>query len=289
MRDQFRTVGLYVNAHKPPPVEAAARLIPWLRERGVQPIFEVSVAQWLRGETGAPISEVLAADLVVVLGGDGTVLSAARDLASCDAPMLTVRFGSFGFMAEVEPDAIEPALERVLAGDFSVEERPMLRVVRVSEGEKTHDVVAMNDVAVVRAASPRLAKLDAAVDGEPLATYSGDGVVVSTATGSTAYSLAAGGPIVHPTVSALLLTPICPHALHFRPLLLPAEASLSLRIPDMGGEAQASVDGQITFPVLFGDTLTISRAACKARFITLGASSFYSKVRTRLRWGERLL
>jgi NAD+ kinase len=184
---------------------------------------------------------------------------------------------------------VERALERVLAGDYGIEERPMLRVVRESGGVTTHDVVGLNDVALVRGMSPRLVRLEAAVNGEPLATYSGDGVVVCTATGSTAYSLAAGGPIIHPTLDALLVTPICPHALHFRPLLIPPDAALTLRIPDSGGPAQVSVDGQITFDLGFDDVITVCQAACRARFVTLGEASFYNKVRTRLRWGERLL
>jgi NAD+ kinase len=289
MRPEIKTVGLYVNTHKPAPVEAAGRLLPWLRERGVEPRITPEVAQWIRGEDGVGADEVLEADLVVVLGGDGTVLSAARGLCRTETPMLNVRFGSFGFMAEVEPEHVEPALTRVLAGDYGVERRPMLRAIRMSEGETSEDVVGMNDVSLVRGASPRLVKLDAAVNGEPLATYSGDGVIVATATGSTAYSLAAGGPIVHPTLDALLVTPICPHALHFRPLLLPGDASFTLRISEFGGEAKASVDGQITFPLLFGDVLTVSRSERVAHFVTLGETSFYKKVRTRLRWGERLL
>lgn len=289
MHPEIKTVGLYVNTRKPAPVEAAGHLLSWLRERGVEPVITADVAQWIRGEEGSGLDEVLDTDLVVVLGGDGTVLSAARGLAHLGTPMLNVRFGSFGFMAEVEPEDTEAALTRVLAGDYGLERRPMLRATRLTEGETTEDHVAMNDVSLVRGGSPRLVKLDAAINGEPLATYSGDGVIVATATGSTAYSLAAGGPIVHPTLDALLLTPICPHALHFRPLLIPGDASLTLRIAEFSGEAKASVDGQVTFPLLFGDVLTISRSEHTAHFITLGETSFYQKVRTRLRWGERLL
>lgn len=289
MRPEIKTVGLYVNTQKPAPVEAAARLLPWLRSCGVEPVITADVAQWIRGEEGGGVDDVFDADLVVVLGGDGTVLSAARGLCQAETPMLNVRFGSFGFMAEVEPEDIEPALTRVLAGDYAIERRPMLHASRLSEGEVTEDLVAMNDVSLVRGGSPRLVKLDAAINGEALATYSGDGVIVATATGSTAYSLAAGGPIVHPTLDALLVTPICPHALHFRPLIFPGDTSLTLRISEMGGEAKASVDGQITFPLRFGDVLTVSRSESAAHFVTLGETSFYQKVRTRLRWGERLL
>lgn len=285
----IRSVGFWVNAERTAPVEAAARLIPWLRARGITCVFSEDVARWIRGETGAGEREVLNADLMLVLGGDGTALTAARALMGEGPPMLTVRFGSFGFLAEVEPDDVEAALEQVLTGDYSVDDRPMLRATLLSDGEIARDEVAMNDIALVRGASPRLVKLDASIDSEPLANYSGDGVVVSTATGSTAYSLAAGGPIVYPTLDAFLVTPICPHALHFRPLIVPLRATLSLRISEMEGQAQVSVDGQVTFPMAFGDVLTISRAPGDGRFVTLGQTSFYEKVRTRLRWGERLL
>lgn len=289
MPNPISSVGLFVNCNKPQPLATAVKLIPFLRDRGVTPVFNGDVAQWLRGETGRADEDILAADMVLVLGGDGTALAAARGLCGHSAPMLTVRFGSFGFLAEIEPDVVESALERVLAGDYVVEERPMLRATRESGGEKTHDVVGLNDVALVRGVSPRLVKLEAAVNGEPLATYSGDGVVVCTATGSTAYNLAAGGPIIHPTLDALLVTPICPHALHFRPLLIPPDSALTLRIPDTGSPAQVSVDGQVTFDLGFEDVITVCQSPCRARFITLGESSFYQKVRTRLRWGERLL
>ena len=267
----------------------AVSLIPFLRARGVTPVFIEAVAERMQGETGGTPGDVLDADMILVLGGDGTALAAARSLCGRERAMLTVRFGSFGFLAEVEPDSIEPALERVLAGDYVIEERPMLRAIRERQGETTHDVVGLNDVALVRGQSPRLVKLEAKVNGEPLAVYSGDGVVVSTATGSTAYSLAAGGPIVHPTLDALLVTPICPHALHFRPLLIPPDSALTLQIPDGGAPAQVSVDGQVTFDLELGDIITVCQSACHARFVTLGESSFYQKVRTRLRWGERLL
>lgn len=267
----------------------AVSLIPFLRDHGVTPVFTEALAAFTHGETGGSPEDVLDADLIVVLGGDGTALAAARSLCGRPSAMLTVRFGSFGFLAEVEPDAILPALERVFAGDYCIEERPMLRAVRRRQGEITHDVVGLNDVALVRGQSPRLVKLEAKVNGEPLAVYSGDGVVVSTATGSTAYSLAAGGPIVHPTLDALLVTPICPHALHFRPLLIPPDSALTLQIPGSGAPAQVSVDGQVTFDLELGDVITVCQAACRARFVTLGESSFYQKVRQRLRWGERLL
>jgi NAD+ kinase len=289
MRTPITSVGLFVNCSKPEPVAMAARLIPFLRAHAVTPLFSKAVAATMQGETGIKSDAVLDADLIVVLGGDGTALAAARALCGRSRAMLTVRFGSFGFLAEVEPEFTESALERVLAGEYSIEERPMLRARRQRGGETTHDVVGLNDVALVRGQSPRLVKLEARVNGEPLAVYSGDGVVVSTATGSTAYSLAAGGPIVHPTLDALLVTPICPHALHFRPLLIPPDSALTLQIPESGGEAQVSVDGQVTFDLELGDIITVCQSSCRARFVTLGESSFYQKVRTRLRWGERLL
>lgn len=283
-------MGLFVNTQKPKPVEAAGRLLPFLRERGVQCVMTADLAQWIRGEEADTLEDVLACDLVVVLGGDGTVLSAARAMHRNGSPMLTVRFGSFGFMAEVEPEDIEPALVSVLDGNYSIEERPMLNATLVSEGEVREDWPGMNDVALVRGASPRLVRVEAFVDQQPLALYSGDGIIVSTATGSTAYNLAAGGPLVHPTLDALIVTPICPHALHFRPMLVPGETLLSFRVDEMGGEAQVSVDGQVTFPLRFGDVLHVRRSEIRARFVTVpGHASFYTKVRTRLRWGERLL
>lgn len=284
------SITLYANVRKPGPVETAAKLAPWIRARGLECRVPADLASLLPGEMPSPEDDVLNADLVVVLGGDGTTLTVARKLARRRGVMLTVRFGSFGFLAEVEPEEVEIALEQVLAGDCNLEVRPMLSTTRLCGGKVVEEHPALNDVALVRGGSSRLVKIEAFLNDSPLAVYSGDGVLVSTATGSTGYNLAAGGPIVHPTLDAYIITPICPHALHFRSLVVPGESRLVLRMAETDGEAQTSVDGQITFPLRHGDELQVRQSPFGARFITLpGRPTIYDKVRLRLRWGERLL
>ncbi|MGQ0548848.1 MAG: NAD(+)/NADH kinase [Armatimonadota bacterium] len=225
-------------------------------------------------------------DLLVVLGGDGTILSAAR-LAAGRVPILGVNMGGFGFLAEVALDELPAAIDRVTAGASSIDERAMLSA-EIADGETVRRrCVALNDMVVAKTGVARLVRVATWVNGEHLSTYPADGVIVATPTGSTAYSLSAGGPIVHPQVDVIVVTPICPHTLTARPVVVSGGAAVTVEPLEAGDDTRLSVDGQESFPLRDGERVIVRRAEVRARLVRLRAPSFYSILRTKLAWGER--
>ncbi|MCC6443017.1 MAG: NAD(+)/NADH kinase [Armatimonadetes bacterium] len=281
------TIGLWVNLEKDPAVQAARRLLAWLAARQVDIRLLPHAALHLGcPERSAP--DLSGCDCVLVLGGDGTLLAAARQLHRRQTPLLGVRFGDFGFLAEVEPEEAESALEQLLAGGFRIEERLMLQGTLTRQGAVVERFTALNDVVIAKGSLARMLHIRARAGAREMAAYAADGLIIATPTGSTAYSLSAGGPLVEPSVQALIVTPICPHSLSVRALLVPAETNLSI-IVDIkpGGVAMVTVDGQVGIPLEPQDAIAISRSGRPARFVCLDRSPFYRKLQTRLRWGER--
>jgi NAD+ kinase len=227
-------------------------------------------------------------DIVVVLGGDGTLLSMADCIASAgiSVPILGVNFGSLGFLTEITMGEIYPTLEGVLKGEYRHEERRMLRAVvrRQGEAETTGDV--LNDVVVTKAALSRIIELDVAVDGVFVSAFRADGLIVSSPTGSTAYNLAAGGPILHPTLDAVVLTPICPHMLTNRPLVVSDRSAVEVRLRgEPGGVAHITLDGQRGFPLRGDDTVTVTRSPRTIRLVK-ARRDYFEVLRTKLKWGD---
>jgi len=234
------------------------------------------------------MSECAATDLLIVLGGDGTLLAAARCAAPAGTPLVGVDLGSFGFLAAEEPELLLARLDEVLAGRYAVEERTMLAVAVGDEGAAA-GLTALNDVVVARGSSGRLVRMRTTVDGAHLATYPADGLIVATATGSTAYNLSAGGPIVDSRMEAVVLTPICPHTLYSRPLVVPAGVEVGISLETRGkpvDDVTVTVDGQETLPLGDDQQVTIRRAPCSARLVCLGERRFYDRLRDKLRWGS---
>jgi len=272
-----RPVILHANPDKPEALAAAARLGEMLSRRGIPFVA-------LEGDGG----KIAGAPLAVVFGGDGTLLSAARKIAPHGVPILPVHLGRFGFVTEVSEDRVETAVLAALDGRCPVHERLMLsaEIVRVAEDPSIR-LLAVNDV-VVASRAVRLARIEAEIDGEPVADYAADGVIVASPTGSTAYSLSAGGPLVHPDVQALIVTPIAAHTLSARSLLVPSDAVVSLRFH---GEPRdpvvASADGQDETPLAPGDIVRVSRCPWQLRLVDAGGPGFIEKVRTRWDLGGR--
>lgn len=224
-----------------------------------------------------------APDLLVVVGGDGALLAATRRLGSCAAPVLGVNVGTVGFLAGVAPPRLLPVLDLVLAGQGVVEDRGMLayRVSRGGQlGEEAH---VLNDVVVGRAPERGMCEVGLIEDGRSVCTYRGDGVIVSTATGSTAYNLAAGGPILSPGLDALVVTPIAPHMLGMRPLVLPGARAITLRLRDA---AALSADGRAEGLLAAGDEVRIGPSARRLALVVDPEQRFYARLRSKLRWGE---
>ncbi len=287
-----RAVGILARADL---VEASGllrELTSFLRARGLRVCLEERTARLADGGL-APGSEAvpdreLAAqvDMVIVLGGDGTLLAASRLLEPA-VPVLAVNFGSLGFLTEVALNELFPTLERALAGECRLEERRLLRaqVARAGRAPACDDV--LNDVVVTNAASSRLLDLDVAVDGRFVSSFRADGLIVSSPTGSTAYNLSAGGPILHPLLPALVVTPICPHMLSHRPLVVLDHSTVEVRVrPARDLDAHVAFDGQRGLDLAPGETLTVTRSPRVLRLIKTPARDYFEVLRTKLKWGE---
>jgi NAD+ kinase len=225
-------------------------------------------------------------DLLIVLGGDGSILSAAR-LSAGRVPILGVNMGGLGFLAEVMLDELPDAARAAISGQGQIDERTMLEAEVVNDSGKRLRRLALNDIVVTKTGVARVVTITTSVNDELLSTYPADGVIVSTPTGSTAYSLSAGGPIVHPHVDVIVVTPICPHTLTARPVVVSGTAAVTVQ-PIAGVEdVRLTVDGQESFPLAVGERVVVRRAATRARLVRLKPPSFYSILRTKLAWGGR--
>jgi NAD+ kinase len=281
-----KAVGLVVNPRKPSAVEDAEHVVSFLEGRGIRVRYPRPVGE--AEPLHAPIEEeaLEGSELLVVLGGDGTLLAASRFAAPRGVPMLSIRYGGFGFLAEAEPDELEWALDRVTTGAYQLDRRMMLATELCRRGEIVHRALALNDVTVSRGALSRVVRVRTETGGGYVATYNADGVIVSTPTGSTAYALSAGGPLVYPSVRILLITPICPHSLNARSLVLSDKERVVLGLESID-EAMLTADGQVGFPVETGDVVHVFRSPITANLAALRTSTFYERLQKRLRWADR--
>ena len=271
------TVGLYANTTKPAAIEAAGRLSEFLRNRGVTVCDPLSHSDEFSG-----------CDFVTVFGGDGTLLSAARLAGPVGVPLLGVHLGRFGFLTETGIEALIPSIEAALEGRCETHERLMVQgtVVRQGAAEETH--YGMNDV-VVASRAVRIVYIRTRIGAEEVATYAADGVIVASPTGSTGYSLSAGGPLIHPASPVLVVTPIAPHTLSARALVIPSTETVHLTVEGESREAViVTLDGQIEVPLSVGDTVRVSRAPFSVKLLSTGGPGFYEKIRSRWHYAERL-
>jgi NAD+ kinase len=272
-------------------VEVAA----WLESRGVEPVFEADTAHLLPRRPGRRTATwedlPYMVDLLVVLGGDGTLLAVADrvSLAGRDMPILGVNFGHLGFLTEINFPELFPLLESAIAERATTERRLIMRTRVLRAGRQIAEHVAFNDVVITRGALSRIIELSVTVGGEFVARFNADGLIIASPTGSTAYNLSAGGPIVHPAVDALVLTPIAPHTLSNRPIVIPASAPVrvtpSARDPDQ--EVILTLDGQIGLPLEPGDTVEAVRNETPVRLVKSPTQSYFDVLRQKLKWAER--
>jgi NAD+ kinase len=228
-------------------------------------------------------------DLVIVLGGDGTLLAMAARIAQSgrDIPILGVNFGSLGFLTEIRIDELTPSLERVLDGTAVFDERAMLAADAYRKGQQVDSRIVLNDVVFTKAALSRMIELSVSVSGGFVTRVKADGLIIASATGSTAYNLAAGGPILHPTLPAIVLTPICPHMLSNRPLVVGDGATIEVCLKAARDvEVYAAFDGQQSYALADRDTVTVTASARRLRLVKAPARDFYEVLRTKLKWGE---
>jgi NAD+ kinase len=261
-------------------------LVGWLRDRKKEVVLDANTAA-LIGEPAAYKKPELASksDLLVVLGGDGTMLNAARLVEENGVPILGVNMGGLGFLTESTIDELYPTLERVFANEYYLEERMMLRARIHRHGEHVAHSTVLNDIVVSKGTLSRMVEIQISVDGRLVTSLRGDGLIVSTPTGSTAYSLSAGGPITHPSVEGLLLTPICPHTLTHRPLLIPSKVDLEVTLTSRDEGAMATFDGQVGIAMSQGDTVMIRESEHRTRLVRFHDRTYYDVLRMKLKWG----
>ena len=266
-------------------------LVAWLGARGISVFVEERTAGLMDGATsGCTVAEgrevAGRADIVVVLGGDGTLLAASHLLESPTVPIVGVNFGSLGFLTEITLPEVYPTLENVLAGQYVYDDRRMLRAVIRRPGQPDAVGDVLNDVVVTKAVVSRIIELEVTVDGVFVSAFRADGLIVSSPTGSTAYNLAAGGPILHPSLPAVVLTPICPHMLTNRPVVVRDEGVIEVRLHGEDVDVHITLDGQRGFPMTSADSLTVTRSPRTLRLVKAAGRDYYEVLRTKLKWGE---
>jgi len=283
-----KRVGVIAKPHKPEARVVLQELLPWLESRGVEPILDEDTA----GLAGRPSGQRKAdlpglVDLLLVLGGDGTLLSVARLVGARDVPILGVNLGGLGFLTEVTLEELYPTLDAVIQGTYEVTQRILLSATVHRQGERIAEYIALNDAVINKGALARMIELETHIDGQYVTTFRADGLILSTPTGSTAYSLAAGGPIVYPTLRALVVTPICPHTLNFRPIVIPDAAKVEIVQGSANENAYLTLDGQVGFTLRHRDVIQVVRSDHTITLLKAPGKNYFQILRAKLKWGER--
>ncbi|MDH3627521.1 MAG: NAD(+)/NADH kinase [Acidobacteriota bacterium] len=259
-----------------------------LEQEGIAVCFESQTAHAMGRDDGLLPNDLPDdLDLGIVAGGDGTLLAAARLVSGRGVPLLGINLGSLGFLTEMQPEEVDSGVQQVLEGRYTIEQRQALRAQHVPEGGISREYIVLNDAVITKSALSRMIQIDVRVDGSRVAEYSSDGLIVATPTGSTAYNLSAGGPILDPRMSAFVVTPICPHGMTFRPLVVPGNADVEISLRSSGEQVYATLDGQIGFPLNDTDRLLIDCAPEPVRLVRVNDREFFQVLRRKLRWGER--
>jgi NAD+ kinase len=284
----MHTVGVVVKRQRAQAIELARELIGWLQERGITALVEADNAAEFGCKNGISQADmVAAAEMIVVFGGDGSLLRVARLMREHPVPILGVNLGHFGFLTAFSRDELTPMMERVLAGDFQVEQRMTLDVFLRRSGEALLQPQVLNEAVITQGALARIIDVETAVDGQYLGIYRADGLIVATPTGSTAYSLSAGGPIVHPSVGVMVLSPICPHTLTHRPMVLPDTAVVTVMLRSAHEDVVLTLDGQEGIPLRRDDVIEIRRGKSSVPLVRAANRNYFDVLRSKLRWGER--
>jgi len=283
-----RRVGLLLKPGKPDAVDMARVLVAFLVERGVEVLLAHGPPSGIAGAISVPDHRLTETGLLVVLGGDGTLLHGADAVADADVPVLGVNLGNLGFLTSCPSTEACAAVEAALAGQLVLEKRLRLRVVLTRKNGEQVVRYACNDAVVNQGSIARLIEFQAFLDGSPISTYRADGLIIATPTGSTAYNLAAGGPILTPELEVMILTPICPHTLSNRPLVVPAAARLAIQASSSAQHVMLTIDGQWAMPVEQHDRVEIHAAHKPLLLYRRPERTYFQILQTKLHWGERL-
>jgi NAD+ kinase len=282
----MKKIGIIAKKRDPEAVKAVADFLEWIKQqKGFQIFLESDIAGTLKVKGYSREQLPSRAEVIIVFGGDGTLLSAARLVGSKGVPILGVNLGGLGFITEISRDEILENIDKVLSEQCCFEERIMLLADVYRSGKKVEKQNALNDVVLNKSALSRMFELDININGQYVSSVRADGLIVSTPTGSTAHSLSAGGPILYPTLESFLVTPICPHTLTSRPIVLPDDFVLDLNITN-GDDVFLTMDGQVGLPVKVKDRVRIRKADYKTKFVILHDRDYFQILKAKLKWGE---
>ena len=289
----IKSIGVIVKPHQPDALETLCRLTKWLSERGIAFVGLPDVSrEQIEHETGCSVDIVSEeelprrVDLILVLGGDGTMIATGRMLGDIQVPVLGVNYGGLGYLAEFPIEELFAALESILAGEYKVQKREML-AVELWRGEEliTRNRV-LNDVVVNKSALARIIEIEAYLDSQFVNLFRADGLIVATPTGSTAYNLSAGGPVIYPSMNAVVITPICPFTLSNRPIVVPDESSIEVRLMTDKEEVALTLDGQVGFPLQVHDRIVIRKSNNTFNLVQPPHRNYFDVLRDKLKWGR---
>jgi NAD+ kinase len=287
-------IGIVAKRNKPEAVAVVRNLVEWLRPKKIQVYIEKEIEELLsptlsEGNWKSVEREEMPPDveMIIVLGGDGTLLSVGRQVWNRNIPILGVNLGGLGFLTEITLDELYSVLEKVLQDDFEINERETLKAGVIRRGKRIAEFIVLNDAVINKGALARIIDLETTINGEYLSTFRSDGLIISTPTGSTAYNLSAGGPIVYPSLHTIIITPICPHTLTIRPIIIPDDVKIRALLKSRDEEVTLTLDGQQGFTLKFEDVVEVGKAEGRILLIKSPYRHYFELLREKLKWGER--
>jgi len=289
----IKRIGVVVKPHRPEALETLCKLTEWLTTRGITLVGAPAVdRERIEHETGCVIEVIpeeelpQKVDLILVLGGDGTMIATARMLGDCEVPVIGVNYGGLGYLAEFRIDELFTALESILAGDYKLEQRVMLAVELRRGNELVTKNRVLNDVVMNKSALARIIHIETYLNDQFVNSFRADGLIVSTPTGSTAYNLSAGGPIIFPTMNTVVITPICPFTLSNRPIVVPDDSVIEIRLMTEKEDVALTLDGQVGFPIQARDRVIIRKSTTTFNLVQPKNRNYFDLLRDKLRWGR---
>ena len=284
----MKNIAIFAKVHDPRCLGVAGELVKWLEHRELVPLVESHLARHLGRGPGLDREDIPdMADLIVVLGGDGTLISVARLIGDRGLPILGINLGSLGFLTEVTVEELYDVLENCLKGNYDISGRMMLTTRIIRDGAVFGEYRALNDVVINKGAVARIIDIETMVDDSYLTTFKADGLIISSPTGSTGYSLSAHGPIVHPELNCLVITPICPHTLTNRPIVISGDARITVTLKAQNEDVLLTLDGQVGVELRYGDVIHVAQAENRSCLVQSRNRDFFEVLRTKLKWGER--
>ena len=289
----IQRVGVVVKPHQPDALQTLCRLAEWLNERGITLLGGPDIErERIEHETGCSVQVVeqnqlaTSVDLMLVLGGDGTMIATARMVGDAEVPVMGVNYGGLGYLAEFRIEELFDALESILKGQYKLEKRVMLAVELFRGEEHVSGNRVLNDVVINKSALARIIEIEAYLNQQFVNSFRADGLIISTPTGSTAYNLSAGGPVIYPSMNAIVITPICPFTLSNRPIVVPDDAEIELRLKTEQEEVALTLDGQVGFPLKVEDRVVIHKSRTTFNLVQPMNRNYFEVLRDKLRWGR---